>query len=148
MAKAKPVIKAAALDRTINSSTEALSQARDAAGLAVTKKSAEAKKLTAEVKRGTKKKVMLTKRNRTAAAKMKKAGDVASKKAAAAVAKDLNAAKSALEKSRANKAVVATELAALRAAAKRLNAYTRAIAAADRILNKPVKKRRRVIKSK
>ena len=72
MAKAKPVVKAAALEKTINTSIEALSKASDAAGTAVTKKTAEAKKLTAEVKRHTKKKVTLTKRNKAATAKVKK----------------------------------------------------------------------------
>ena len=142
MQKAKPVIKAAALDKKINSSMEALSNASASTALAITKKAVEAKKLTAEVKRHSKKKMTLTKRNKTATTKNKKLPNAANKKAAAAVVKELNSTKAALDKSRANKAVVTTELAALRAAAKRLNAYTKAIAAADKVLNKPVKKKR------
>ncbi len=65
------------------------------------------------------------------------------KKAVAAVAKELNATKNALDKTRVSKAAVSAELAALKAAAKRLTAYTKAIAAADKVLNKPVKKRKK-----
>ena len=129
MVKAKPVIKAAALENTIKASTDSLTTACSNAVTAVTKKTAEAKKLT------------LTKRNRTAAAKSKIAPNATNKKALIAVAKDLKAAMTALDKARASKAVVSTELAALKAAAKRLTAYTKAIAAADKVLNKPAKKR-------
>jgi len=143
MAKAKPVVKAAALDKTINASTESLTKACGNAATAVTKKTAEAKKLLAEVKRHTKKKTTLTKRSKTAAAKLKKDTNAANKKAVATVAKELKATKAALDKARASKAVVLTELAALKAASKRLTAYTKAIAAADKALNKPAKKRRK-----
>ncbi len=143
MAKAKPVVKAAALDKTINASTDSLTKACDNAATSVTKKSAEAKKLTAEVKRHTKKKATLTKRNKTAAAKLKKESNAANKKAVTAVAKELKTTKVALDKARASKAVVSTELSALKSAAKRLTAYTKAIAAADKVLNKPAKKRRK-----
>jgi len=143
MAKAKPVIKATALDKTINASTDSLTKACGNAATAVTKKSAEAKKLLAEVKRHLKKKTTLTKRNKTAAAKLKKDANAANKKAAATVAKELKSTKAALDKARTNKAVVLTELAALKSASKRLGAYTKAIAAADKVLNKPAKKRRK-----
>jgi len=142
MAKAKPVVKAAALDKTINASIDSLTKACGNAETAVTRKSAEAKKLLAEVKRNLKKKTTLTKRSKTAAAKLKKDANAVNKKAVAAVTKELNATKTALDKSRASKAVVLTELASLKAASKRLTTYTKAIAAADKVLNKPAKKRR------
>ena len=142
MAKAKPVVKAAALDKTINASIDSLTKACGNAETAVTIKSAEAKKLLAEVRRHLKKKTTLTKRSKTAGAKLKKEANAANKKAVAAVTKELNATKAALDKSRASKAVVLTELASLKAAAKRLTTYTKAIAAADKVLNKPAKKRR------
>ena len=46
-----------------------------------------------------------------------------------------------MDKTRASKAVVLTELASLKAASKRLTAYTKAITAADKVLNKPAKRR-------
>lgn len=143
MAKTKPVIKAAALDKTINASTDSLNKACSNAIAAVTKTSAVAKKLTAEVKRNTKKKAILTKRSKTAAAKLKKATNAINKKAVATVAKEIKSTNSALNKARASKAVVSTELAGLKAASKRLTAYTKAIAAVDKVLNKPTKKKRK-----
>ena len=68
MAKAKPVIKAAALSKTLDAHAESLSKASSHASIAVTKKTAEAKKLTTDVKRHTKKKATLAKRVKTSAA--------------------------------------------------------------------------------
>lgn len=143
MAKAKPVIKAAALSKTLDAHAESLSKASSHAFIAVTKKTAEAKKLTADVKRHTKKKATLAKRVKTAAARLRKDANATNKKAAAAVTKELNGIKSALDKSRAHKALVAMELSALNAAKKRLDSYTKAVAAADKVLNKPVKKKKK-----
>ena len=58
------------------------------------------------------------------------------------VTKELKATDTALVKARANKKAILEELALLKAAAQRLNAYTKAIATADKALNKPVKKKR------
>jgi chromosome segregation ATPase len=142
MAKTKPVMKAAALDKTITSATESLTRACSNADAAVTAKTAEEKKLNLQIKQHTKKKTTLTKRNKTAAARLKKDPSAVNKKAAATVAKELKAVKSALDKIRATKATVSTELTALKTAAKRLTAYTKGINAADKVLNKPVKKKR------
>lgn len=143
MAKSKPIMKAAALDKTITSATESLTKACSNAVAAVTAKQAEEKKLNTQIKQHTKKKATLTKRNKTAAARFKKDPSAVNKKAAATVSKDLNAIKTALEKIRANKTAVSTELSALKAAAKRLTAYTRGISTADKVLNKPAKKKRK-----
>jgi len=148
MVKAKPVVNAAALDKTINTSVEALTQATSAANDAVVKKSAEAKKMLAEINRHLKKKATLTKRNKTASAKLKKEANATNKSAVAAVVKELTATNAALTKVRTSKAAVLTELALLRSSSKRLNAYTKAITAADKIINKPAKKRRIVKKLK
>jgi len=146
MAKAKPVVKAVALDKTINASVESLSKATSAANLAVTAKSAEAKKLTAEVRRHTKKKGILTRRNKLVTAKLKKSPDAENKKTVATVAKELKMTAVVLDKARASKAVVAEELSALKAAQKRLIAYSKAITIVDKALNAP-KKKRKVVKN-
>ncbi len=143
MAKAKPVVKAAALDKTINASVDSLNKACSNATKALAKKTAEAKKQKAEVKRQLKKKATLTKRNKTAAAKKKKDANAINRKAAATVAKELKSTKSALDKARASNAVISSELGELKIASKRLTAYTKAIAAADKVLNKPAKKRKK-----
>ncbi len=142
MVKAKPIVKAATIDKTITASTDSLTKACNDAVTAITKKTAEAIKLMAEVKRHTKTKAILTRRSKTAAAKLKKDPNAANKKAVTDVAKEIKLTSSALDKARTNKAIVSTELAALRAASKRLNAYTKAITAADKVLNKPAKRRR------
>ena len=146
MVKTKPVIKAAALEKTITTSIEALSKASDAAGTAVTKKIAENNKLQIEIGRHLKKKTILTKRSKAAVTKYKKSPDAASKKSIDAIAKELNLIQVALKKARASKVLVLAELVALRAATKRLSAYTRAITAADKVLNKPVVKKKRSTK--
>ena len=143
MAKAKPVIKAAALGKTLDAHAESLSKASSHAATAITKKTAEAKKLLADVKRHTRKKGTLAKRIKTATTKLKKEANAANKKAVAAVTKEMNSIKSALDKSRAHKALVAIELTALKAASTRLTAYTKAVAAADKALNKPAKKKKK-----
>lgn len=143
MAKTKPVMKAAALDKTITSATESLTMACSNAEVAVTTKTAEEKKLNVQLKQHTKKKATLTKRNKIAAARLKKDPTAINKKAVATVSKELKAIKAALEKIRANKTAVSTELSALKAAAKRLTAYTKGINAADKVLNKPAKKKRK-----
>jgi thiamine kinase-like enzyme len=148
MVKAKPVAKAVALDKKINTSVDALSKANSEANAAVTKRTAEAKKLLAEVKRHLKKKTTLTKRSKTASATLKKDANAANRKAGATITKELKTTQSALDKARTGKAVVLTELASLRIASKKLNAYSKAIASCDKALNKPAKKRRIARKSK
>jgi flagellar basal body rod protein FlgG len=143
MAKAKPVIKAAALDKTINSSTEALSKASDAAGTAVISKVAEAKSIADEIQRHLKKKSTLTKRSKVVIAKYKKSPDAAGKKSVGAIEKELKLTQASLVKARASKVSVVTELTALRAVTRRLNAYTKAITAADKVLNKPVRRKKK-----
>ena len=148
MAKTKPVVKAAALDKAVNATVDVMSTAATAANSAVIKVAAEVKKLTVEVKRQTKKKGVLAKRNVAAKAKLKKVADATNKKLVSTVGKELKSVTSAQSKARVSKAIVATELASLKVAQKRLNAYSKAIAAADKVLNKPVKKRAKTKKSK
>jgi hypothetical protein len=146
MAKARPVVKAAALDKTINASTDALNKACAEADKSVAKVAADVKKLRAECKRHMKKKSTLTKRSKTASDKYKKSPDAASKKAVAAVTKELKATVTALGKARATKAVQLVELDSIKKSSKRLTAYTKGIAAADKVLNKPTKNRRKAKK--
>ena len=148
MAKAKPVVKAAALDKTINASIDSLTKAYSDAVTAIAKKSAEAKKLLTEIKRHLKKKATLTKRSKAATAKLKKDANAANKKAVTAVARELKATNAALDKARARKTVILTELAALKISSKRLMVYTKVIATADKALNKPAKKRRKKLTAK
>jgi hypothetical protein len=148
MATAKPVVNAAALDKTINASVEAIANATSAANAAVTSKSAEYKKLLTEVKRHTKKRGVLTKRGKAAETKNKKTPNAANMKAVADISKQLKETLVVQENARASKSAVIAELSLLKASQKRLNAYSRAISSADKVLNKPIKKRRIVKKTK
>ena len=142
MAK-KTIIKSSALNKTIDAATSSIETASNDASKAVDKVTSDAKKLTAEVKRHTKKRSTLTKRKKTTAARQKSNPNAENRKALAAVVKELKTTISAQDKARTNKAKTTDELTALRDASKKLNAYSKAIAAADRALNKPKKKVRR-----
>ena len=142
MAK-KTIIKSSALNKTIDAATSSIESASNDAGKAVAKVTSDAKKLTAEVKRHTKKRSILTKRKKAATTKQKSNPNAANRKALATVVKELKSTISAQEKARTNKTKTTEELNGLRDASKRLNAYSKAIAAADRVLNKPKKKARR-----
>jgi hypothetical protein len=110
---------------------------------------AEAKKISTDISRQLKKKAVLTKRSKAAVTKHKKSPGAANKKSMDTVAKELKLTQEALANARASKTAVLEELATLRSTAKRVNAYTKAISATDKVLNKPVKKRKRtVIKTK
>ena len=74
---------------------------------------------------------------------MKKDASVANKKALAAIKKDVAAIKKEAEKVKKMKLAVSDELATLKAASKRAIAYAKGVTAADKALNKPVKKKRR-----
>ncbi len=139
----KTVIKNAALEKVTDSSLANLeaANANGANALAVaTKKS---KQSSAEGKRLSKKRVALIKRNKTAAAKAKKDPVAENKKALSAVVKELAAVRKDAAKNKTVRAADFAELSGLRATCRRLAAYTKAIAAADRVLNKPKKKVRR-----
>ncbi len=148
MARTKPIIKAETLDEVIHSSVKALSDATSTVNASIIKVTAEAKKLTTEIKRHVKKKGVLIKRNKTALAKLKKSPNAANNKAVDIVTNALKETKVALDNARTNKASASVELASLRLVQKRLKAYSKAMATADKALNAPIKKRRKVKKSK
>ena len=142
MPKAKPVIKAAALDKKIATATQSLTAACDDANKAVAKRTAEQKKLIAEIKRHLKKARTLTRKSKTASNKLKKDPSAANRKALADITKEITATRKAKLKAQTTKKSLQEELAALKASAKRLNTYTKAIAASDKVLNKPARKKR------
>jgi len=141
--KSKKVVKSASLVKTIDNALAALDAANVNGAAAVAELSKTAKKLTAEGKRLSKKRATLSKRKRTATAKLKKTGDAAVKKLINTTEKELNAVKKLAAKSSAAKSANAEELRGLKAQAKRSKAYMTVLAKADKVLNKPKKKRRK-----
>ena len=139
----KSIVKSDALNKRIDSAVEALSSASAEAGLAVDSLSKEVKKLTAESKRLSKKRATLVKRKKVAAKKAKSSPSAETRKALNAVVKELSGISKLAPKARALKTAAAAELSGLKSASKRLNAYVTNLGKADKILNKPAKKRRK-----
>jgi hypothetical protein len=134
--KRKTVAKSAAVERNLEAAMVKLAAACKDGDSAVTVRSKTNKKLTAEVKRLTKKRGVLTRRKKTASARVKKSPSGETRRALRAVVRELETVKKAQAKAKAAKAANREELIALKAAQKRANAYKRVIAQADKALNK------------
>lgn len=145
MAKAtkKSIVKSSALEKTISTSIDSLSSAFNVSADAVATLSNDAKKLTLEAKRLTKKRAILLKRKKTAATKLKKAPDAANRKALKDVEKEIAVITKLLDKVKPQKASSTEELTALKACFRKVSAYMKSIEGADKVLNKPKKKVRK-----
>jgi hypothetical protein len=139
----KTVIKNTALVKVLDTSLTNLEAANANGAKALAAATKKSKQSSAEGKRLSKKRVALIKRNKTAAAKAKKEPVAANKKALNEVVKELAAVRKEAAKNKIVRAADFAELSGLRVSCRRLTAYSKAIAAADKVLNKPKKKVRR-----
>jgi hypothetical protein len=139
----KPVIKNTALVKVIDTSLANLETATTNGAKALALATKKNKQSSAEGKRRNKKRVALIKRRKTAAAKAKKDPVTANKNALKAVVKELAAIRKEVAKNKIVKAANFEELSGLRVSSRRLAAYSKALSAADRVLNKPKKKTRK-----
>lgn len=139
----KSVAKSASVEKVIGNAMTALAAANSDGEKAVATLSKIAKKLTTEGKRLSKKRATLTKRKKATTTKVKKDGSADAKKLLKATIKELNAVKKDAAKSLAAKTANNAELKGLKVSAKRTKAYLAVIAKADKVLNKPKKKRRK-----
>lgn len=139
----KPNIKNAALVKTLETSLTNLENANINGAKALASATATAKKHSAESKRLNKKRMTLIKRRKAAAARAQKDPVAANNQALKAVDKELAMIRKAVAKSNQVKSAQYEELSGLRISCRRLAAYSKALAAADRVLNKPKKKTRR-----
>lgn len=139
----KPVIKSTALVKVADTSLANLEAAASNGNKALALATKTAKKLSAEAKRLSKKRISLIKRRKSAAAKAVKDPVAANKNALKAIDKELAAVRKDAAKNKVVKTNNFEELSGLRVSCRRLTAYNKAIAAADRVLNKPKKKTRR-----
>ncbi|MDH3947726.1 MAG: hypothetical protein OEU74_02085 [Gammaproteobacteria bacterium] len=137
------VVKSASLEKVIENSLAALNAANNDGEKAVAALSKTAKTLTSEGKRLSKKRATLSRRKKTATAKLKKANNAETRKLLKVTEKELNSVKKLAAKSAANKSANSNELNGLKAQTKRTKAYLAALEKADKILNKPKKKRRK-----
>ncbi len=141
--KKATVMKSAVLEKLVSGSMNNLQVASDGGAKAIASRSAEAKKLLAESKRISKKRAILIRRKKTTSMKLKKVADAATRKILRDVEKELAAIKKVGEKVRASKTSLAEELKGLKENQKRAATYLNVIEKADKILNKPKKKKRR-----
>jgi hypothetical protein len=138
--KKKSVVKNVALVKALDTSLANLEMATANGSAALALAMKNSKQSALEGKRLSKKRVTLAKRRKAAAARAQKDPVVANKSALKAVDKELAAIRKEVAKNRAAKAANFEELSGLRTSCRRLTAYTKAIAAADKVLNKPKKK--------
>ena len=138
--KKKSVVKNVSLVKVIDTTLANLDMATSNGSAALARATKSSKQAAAEGKRISKKRVTLIKRRKAAAAKAQKNPIAVNKSALKAVDKELAAIRKAAAKNKTVKAANFDELSGLRTSCKRLNAYTKAIAAADKVLNKPKKK--------
>jgi len=143
MPKAKSIVKNDVVDKAVNTAMSTLSNA----GVECTRSIAAATKLAktylSAAKRLSKKRATLLKRKKSAAARLKKTANAINRKALKTVEKELNSVKKELGKLMPVKSANALELASLKASLKRIAAYTGVLDKADKILNKPKKKKRK-----
>ncbi|MDH5325718.1 MAG: hypothetical protein OEZ68_18910 [Gammaproteobacteria bacterium] len=135
-ATTKPVVKFGALEKSIDSSLETLKNMYDGGSAAVSVRSKEKQKLLSDSKRLSKKKNTLLKKKRTAATKLKKAPGVETRKALSLIEKELITVSKSLAKTNLEKTKVAEELAGLKLNVKRVTAYLKGVAIADKALSK------------
>ena len=136
-------VKGAASHKAVDSAVATINDIAASATNAVIAVDKEYKKLQKTAKSLSRKRATLMRKTRTAAKRLKKDVSVANKKAVAVIKKDVAAVKKEAEKVNKLKSTVSEELAALKAASKRAVAYAKSVTAADKVLNKPKKKRRK-----
>jgi hypothetical protein len=137
MAKAKKTLaKSSFVETTLDTALEKLAVAEAAVDKSVSARAGDAKKLTATVKRLTKRKAALVKRKKLAADRVRKAPSGETRQALKVVVKDLAATSKELTKLRVVKAENAAELALLKVAQRRTKAFSKGIAQVERALAK------------
>ena len=141
MAKAKKTLaKSSFVDKNIEVALDKLAVAATAVDAAVSVRAADAKKLAVSVQRLTKRKTMLSKRKKLAAARLKKAPSVEHRKALRIVTKDLATTIKEQVKAKAAKLANSTELALLKVGQRRVTGYRKGIGQVDRALADKTKK--------
>lgn len=144
--KKKTLIKSSAAKSRHEAAVSALSKTCEESSNAVDARAKDGKKNASLVTRLGKKRATLVKRKKIAVVRLKKTPGADNRKALNAVIKDINTVSKDLKKAKAVKDANNLELSGLRATLKKASAYMKAIASADRILNKPKKKKRRARK--
>ena len=141
--KAKKMVKGAAHLKAVDSAIAGINDLAAVATKAVIATEKEYKKLVKTAKSMNKKRASLMKKVKAATNRMKKDASAANKKAVAVIKKDIATIKKEIARHNLKKSAVAEELATLKSASKRAVAYAKAVTGADKVLNKPKKKKRK-----
>jgi len=141
VANKKTITSASAL-KTIDGAITNLTAVVSSTASAIAELSKEKKTLLTAAKRLARKRATLVRKKKVAASKLKKDATAANKKLVDGLTKEIATIKKEALKVAAHKSRITEELAALKVSSKRVVAYAKAISAADKMLNKPKKKRR------
>ena len=141
--KVNKTVKGATHLKAVDSAIASINDVAATATKAVIATEKEYKKLVKAAKSMNKKRAALMKKAKTATNRMKKDTSTANKKMVSVIKKDIAAIKKELAKHQSVKSVVSEELATLKLASKRAVAYTKVVVGADKVLNKPKKKKRK-----
>lgn len=139
----KAVTKSAAVEKSLTSAIENLTAACVDGEKAIDVRSKESKKLALQVRKLSKKRTTLMRRKKAAAGKVRSAPSAEARKVLRDTTKEAALVGKELTKAKAEKSVVSTELAALKANQRIAGAYMKVIEKADKVLNKPKKKRKK-----
>jgi len=149
MAKTQTIATASSLANKIQVATENLLLAKKDGEVAASSLEKDRKKLLAENKRLAKKRALLGRKKKATANRLKKTPNAENRKEANLINKELAAIKKASDKARAVSTVNADKLKGVKTSLKQASAYVSVIEKADKVLNKPKKKKRakkRVVK--
>ena len=141
--KAKPNVKNASAAKLVDSSIENLVSTDTQVNKAVTAISKEVKALGKSIKTLSNKRKALTKKKIAATKKTKKEPSAVNKKAGKTIVREIDINKKESTKLSTKKTILSDELKELRITQKRTSLYIKAVAAADKVLAKPKKKKRK-----
>jgi len=139
--KAKKLVKSSSIVSSIQGAIISLASAKIDAKNSVDSLTIDRKKLLAENKRLTKKRTVLSKKKTMASKRLKKAPGSDTRKTLSVVSKELESVRKAGEKAKAVYAANNQELNLLKSSFKQASSYMASIEKADKVLNKPKKKR-------
>jgi hypothetical protein len=149
MAKAKKPASASSIAKKIQVATENLLTAKNDGEVAASSLEKDRKKLLAENKRIAKKRAVLSRKKKAATNRLKKSPNAENRKAVNSISKELTTVNKVGVKARAARSANAEELKSVKTSLKQASTYIALIAKADKVLNKPKKKRarKRVVKA-
>jgi len=141
--KAKKTVSSAAAVKMVDAAIADLAEVATTSARVILTLSKESKKLTTITRRLSKKRTVLMRKKKSAAGKMKMAPDAANRKNVKLIENEIAAIRKEAARVAGQKATLTPEMTALKSISKRAMTYTRALEQADKVLNKPKKKRRR-----